>query len=159
MAEAVFYQLSRRRLEQTLPDLLSKTLQKGWKAVVRCGGEERVEDLSRLLWVFAEESFLPHGTAADGHAERQPIYLTAGDEIPNGAEALFLVDGAGAPPDEMARFERCLLIFDGRDKAALQAARAAWKAAVEAGLDAVFWAEKEGGGGWEKKAEKRAGSE
>lgn len=138
-----------------MPDLLAKTLQKGWRAVVRCGGEERVEDLNRLLWVHADESFLPHGSAADGNAEKQPIYLTSGDETPNGAEALFLVDGAGADPAEMARFERCLLIFDGRDKAALQGARAAWKAAVEAGLDAVYWAEKEGGG-WEKKAEKRA---
>lgn len=155
MAEAVFYQLTRRRLEQTLPDLLTKTLAKGWRAVVRCGAEPRVEALNRALWVFSNESFLPHGAAADGNPEAQPIYLTAGEETPNDAQVLFLVDGAGADPAEMARFERCMLIFDGGDPEALKRARAAWKGAVDAGVDAVYWAETPGGG-WEKKSEKRA---
>ncbi|MEM9724937.1 MAG: DNA polymerase III subunit chi [Pseudomonadota bacterium] len=155
MAEAVFYQLSRRSLEQALPDLLGKTLQKRWRAVVRCGSEARVGSLNRQLWTFGEASFLPHGTAADGHAERQPIYLTAGAERPNDADALFLVDGAQAEEGELRAYARCLWIFDGADPAALQIARAAWKAAVAAEVDAVYWAETPSGG-WERKSEKRA---
>lgn len=155
MAEALFYQLQSRTLEQALPGLLEKSLAKGWRALVRCGGADRAEALGRALWTYSDESFLPHGGPADGRAERQPIYLTAGPEAPNGAQILFLVDGAAAEPAEIQGFARCCLLFDGRDPEALTAARAAWKAVTDAGVDAVFWAEK--GGGWEKKAEKRAG--
>ena len=153
MAEALFYHLTRRSLGEALPQLLGLTLQRGWKAVVRCGSRERVEDLNRLLWTFAEESFLPHGGPGDGHAERQPIYLTAGEETPNAPDVLFLVDGAGAPPEEIKKYERCCLLFDGRDQEAVGAARGAWKQVTEAGLKAAYWAEG-AGGRWEKKAEK-----
>lgn len=153
MAEALFYHLTRRSLAEALPQMLMMTLQRGWKAVVRCGSKERVEDLNRLLWTFADESFLPHGASGDGHAERQPIYLTAGEETPNAPDVLFLVDGAGATPAEIAKFERCCLLFDGRAPDAVAAARLAWKEITDAGVKAAYWAEG-AGGKWEKKAEK-----
>lgn len=152
MTEAMFYHLTRRRLEQTLPELLSRTLARQWRAVVRCGSEARRDDLNRLLWTFREESFLPHGVAADGHTERQPIYLTCEPEAPNGAQVLFLVDGAAAEAAELGGFERVCLLFDGRDTEATSAARGQWKAWTDAGIAAAYWAEG-AGGKWEKKAE------
>ncbi|MCI4661971.1 MAG: DNA polymerase III subunit chi [Neomegalonema sp.] len=151
MAEILFYHLSKRPLETALPDLLEKTLAKGWRAVVRCGSQERVEALDRLLWTYDEASFLPHGTS---DAARQPILLTTGDAVPNGADLLFLLDGIEADPQEMARFTRACVMFDEADAPALAAARVAWKAVTEAGLPAVYWAQG-AGGRWEKKAEKR----
>ena len=94
MVEVLFYQLDRRPLEAVLPQLLERTLERGWRACVQAGSEERVEALSSALWTWREEAFLPHGTARDGHGELQPIWLTAGDDNPNGASVRFLVDGA-----------------------------------------------------------------
>ncbi len=149
--EVYFYHLTRRRLEDALPDLLSRTLARGWRAVVRAGSEARVEDLDRLLWSFAEESFLPHGTAATGWPERQPVYLTAGPETPNAPDLLFLVDGSDEEPEAMRRYARVCVLFDGRDEAAVRRARALWKRVAEAGLAAAYFAETPAGG-WEKQA-------
>lgn len=157
MAEALFYHLMRRRLEEALPPLLEKTLARGWRAVVRVGGAARLEALNRALWTYDAGGFLPHGAAEDGASERQPIFLTAGLDAPNAPDVLFLVDGAAAQPAEMAGYQRACMIFDGGDADALSTARAAWKASVSAGLDAVYWAETDSGG-WTKKAEKRAGA-
>ena len=150
--EAYFYHLTRRGLEQVLPGLLNRTLEQGWRAVVRAGSDARVEALDRLLWSFAEESFLPHGTAADGFSERQPIYLTVGEERPNNPDVLFLTDGVTAEPEALRAFRRTCVIFDARDETAMRTARALWKAVSASGLYALYFAEKDGGG-WEKKAE------
>ena len=92
--EVWFYHLERTGLDQALPELLEKTLQRGWKAVVRTPQPERVEHLDGWLWSYREDSFLPHAPADEPGAARQPVLLTTGAENPNGADALFLVDGA-----------------------------------------------------------------
>ena len=152
MGEVLFYHLTRTPLEAAAPPILEKCLERGWKVALRAGSPERVEALNRYFWTYREDGFLPHGSAADGEAARQPIYLTAGDETPNDPDILFLCDGAEAKPDEMGGYLRALLMFDGHDEEALGAARAAWKAVTEAGLKAVYWAQNDGGG-WMKKAE------
>src|SRR5580692_10598417 len=116
-----FYHLERTSLDQALPELLEKTLARGWKAVVRAGAAERIEHLDGWLWSYRDDSFLPHGVADEPHAARQPILLTTSQDRPNGAEALFLIDGAEAGP--LDDYARCILLFDGRDEAAVTAAR------------------------------------
>ncbi|MEM9047869.1 MAG: DNA polymerase III subunit chi [Pseudomonadota bacterium] len=150
MAEVLFYHLTRATLETTLPGLLERSLAKGWWVVLRCGGAERLAALDSHLWTYDEAGFLPHGGPQSPFAERQPIYLTTGDEIPNRAEALFLVDGARATPEQMAGLTRTVLLFDGRDAAAVAQARHDWKAVTGAGLTAVYWAQTERG--WSEKA-------
>ena len=103
-----------------------------------------------MLWTYRPESFLPHGTAATGHPALQPVYLTLGEENPNGANVLMLVDGARATPAEMAGFERACLIFDGGDERALATARDDWRAVRASGLPAVYWAQERGR--WVEKA-------
>src|SRR3546814_13084756 len=85
-----------RRLEQVLPELLDKTLQRGWRAVVKGGSEERIAALNGELWTWGRASFLPHGLKADGFSDRQQIYLTIADERPHNVELLFTVDGDDA---------------------------------------------------------------
>ena len=147
--EVYFYHLEHRSLDSVLPELLERTLQRGWRAVVQASSPERVEALNTQLWTYADDSFLPHGTARDGAAERQPIYLTQGDDNPNGAQVRFLADGVDVP--DLAGYARAVFLFDGRSEEALQRARQQWKAVKAAGLTATYWQQSEAGK-WEKKA-------
>jgi DNA polymerase III subunit chi len=143
VAEVAFYHLTRTRLEQALPSLLEKTLQRGWRAVVRVGSEERLRALDDHLWTYREESFLPHGTAGDGSPENQPILLTLGEGCPNGATVVFAVDGAELPaPDG---FERLILVFDSDDDEAIQRARSKWAEYKAAGTPVSYWKQDEDG--------------
>jgi DNA polymerase-3 subunit chi len=145
--EVWFYHLERSALEQVLPELLEKTLARGWKAVVRAGAADRIDQLDGWLWSYREDSFLAHGPAGEPHAARQPIVLTTGLDNPNSAQALFLIDGAEAGPID--GYERCIVLFDGRDEAATAQARRQWSAFRASGLEVAYWrqgAER----GWEK---------
>ena len=150
MAEVLFYHLTASPVEQALPDLLERGLARGWRAVVRCGSEPAMAMLDAALWTYRDESFLPHGTGIAGHSARQPVYLTCGEENPNGAVLMMLVLGARAEPAEMAGFERVCLLFEGGDPDAVAAAREHWKAVTAAGLPARYWAQEEGR--WVEKA-------
>lgn len=143
MSEVGFYHLTRSTLEQALPRLLEKVLEAGLRAVVRCPGPERLEALDRALWTTPPDSFLPHGSAADGHAELQPIWLTTGSDRPNGAEVLVLVEDA--PEDGLEDFARVLVPFDGADAAAVARARERWRAWKAAGHRLVYWQQDERG--------------
>lgn len=154
MTEVLFYHLERAALEDVLPGLLEKTRERGWKALVRAGSDERVAALDSHLWTYREESFLPHGLTRDPNASEQPILLTAAHGNPNGAEVLFLVDGATTDDwagGEVAVAARVVLIFDGRDAAALDAAREHWKQAKASGHDVTYW-QQGASGKWEKRA-------
>jgi len=148
MTEVWFYHLERTGLEQALPELLEKTLQRGWKAVVRAREADRLQHLDGWLWTYRDESFLPHAPDDEPGAARQPILLTTGFENANGANALFLVDGA--EPGELAGYERCVVLFDGGDEAQLAVARAQWSAVKATGVSVSYW--KQQARGWEKQA-------
>jgi DNA polymerase-3 subunit chi len=150
MTEIAFYHLQGKRLEEALPQLLEKALERGFRAVVLAESEERVVALNTLLWTYKREGFLPHGAKADGRPEAQPVYLCDAEENPNGAALLVAVSGARL--EYVARFQRCLDLFDGNDELAVAAARERWKAAKADGHQLTYWQQTERGG-WEKKAE------
>lgn len=147
--EVLFYQLERQPLERVLPSLLEKTLERGWRAVVQSGSEERLEALDLALWTYTDDSFLPHGTRKDGDPAQQPVYLTTSDDNPNGAGVRFLVDGAEAA--NLEGFVRIVYLFDGRDPQATEAARRQWQQAKVAGSAVTFWRQTDAGR-WEKQA-------
>lgn len=147
MAELWFYHLERSELTRALPPLLEKSLQRGWRALVRGGSPERLDELDAVLWTYRDHSFLPH--AREGDPKRQPVWLTSEGGNPNGAQVLFLLDGA--EPGDISGFERACLMFDGRDEAALELARSRWKQAKADGIIASYWRES-AGGKWEKQA-------
>lgn len=149
MAEVVFYHLERVPLEEVLPGLLEKCIERSWRVVVQAGSEERVAALDAQLWSYQDEAFLPHGTLADGNAELQPIWLTAGNDNPNRAAVRFLVDGAQT--GDIAAYDRVVYLFDGRDAEAVGEARKAWTEAKSAGHAVTYWQQGERGR-WEKKA-------
>ncbi|MEM6847533.1 MAG: DNA polymerase III subunit chi [Pseudomonadota bacterium] len=148
MAEVLFYHLERQSLEEVLPTLLGKTLERGWRAVVEVADVEHRDALNRHLWVFREDSFLPHGSAEDGHADVQPIWLTTDSENPNGASVR--VFAAGAMPGNIAGYERVMVLFSGADDLAVQAARQSWKALKDAEHTLTYWRQTSAGK-WERK--------
>ncbi len=146
-----FYHLTRTGPDQVLPGLLGRTLDAGERAVVLCGGPERVAALDAALWLCAAPDWLPHGSAAGGQlaagwAARQPIWLTDSEAAPNGARYLFLIDGrrAARPQD----FTRVFDLFDGNDPTAVVAARQRWRDARATGQAVDYW--RQGGSGWER---------
>ncbi|MEM1298314.1 MAG: DNA polymerase III subunit chi [Pseudomonadota bacterium] len=151
MPEVRFYHLTQLPLERALPVMLEKTLERGQRAVIRGGNSERLEFLNTHLWTYGDGTFLPHGSADDGHGAHQPIWLTTGDDMPNGAKTLFLVDGGSAELPEMQGIDLTAILFDGHDPAAVEAARDQWRAVTGAGIAAVYWAQE--GGRWVKKHE------
>jgi DNA polymerase III subunit chi len=138
MAEILFYHLKGQTPEQVLPSLLQKSLERGWRVVVQASSDERVEALDAHLWTWRDDAFLPHGTWRDAEAAEQPIVLTVNAENPNGATVRFLVDGAATAADA-AGYERIVLLFDGEDPDAVDAARARWSEAKAAGAEVTYW--------------------
>jgi DNA polymerase-3 subunit chi len=150
MTEVLFFHLQRQPLDKVLPILLVRSRERGWRALVKAGSEERLEALDELLWTYADDSFLPHGTDREPAPAGQPILLTLGDANPNGANVLFLVEGAAMPADT-GGYKRVTLLFDGADEDAVAAARATWGEVKRAGHEASYWQESPAGR-WEKKA-------
>ena len=150
MTEILFYHLQRQSLEKVLPALLEKSLERGWRVVVQASSEERVEALDAHLWTWRDESFLPHGTWREGNASAQPILLTVNDHNPNGANVRFLIEGAAMPAD-LASYQRIVLVFDGEDPDAVDAARAHWRKAKADGFEVTYW-QPDDQGRWQRKA-------
>jgi DNA polymerase III subunit chi len=150
MTEILFYQLKGQTPEQVLPALLQKSLDRGWRVVVQGASEERIEALDAQLWTFRDDAFLPHGTWREAEAARQPVLLTLHEHNPNGANVRFLIEGAAMPQDAAA-YQRVVLLFDGEDADAAEAARARWTEAKSAGFEVTFWQADERGG-WRRQA-------
>lgn len=150
MAEVLFYHMTESRLEDALPDLLERTLARGWRAVVQAVTTERRDALDHHLWVFREDSFLPHGTDADTTGALQPILLTIDPaQAANDPHVRFMVEGA--VPENLGRYERGVYLFDGHDPDQLGAARARWTVERAAGHQVTYWQQSEDRR-WVKKA-------
>jgi DNA polymerase-3 subunit chi len=152
MPEIWFYHLQRQPLEQVLPVLLTRSLARDWRVVVQAGSDERVHALDDVLWTFSDDSFLAHGSPRDGDPDMQPVWLTTGDENPNGAALRVLVDGIdpGAAALDPA-YQRLIMLFDGNDGEQLDAARALWRRLRDGGSPLSYW-QQDDDGRWQKKA-------
>ena len=148
MGAAYFYHLSERPLEATLPVLVSKALDAGWRVAIRARQTERLTHLDKHLWLG--EGFLPYGCSGGPHDREQPVLLTTGD-ADNGAVCMMSVDGAEISAEEVTAMERVCVLFDGADKDAVEVARNQWRTLTGAGVAAQYWAEEDGR--WVKKAE------
>ena len=148
MTEIRFYHLERRRVDQALPTLLEHALEEGRRVLVRASSEEMVAALNERLWTYDDASFLPHGAAGDGDPMEQPIFLTSELENPNAATMLVQLSGAEASEADDA-FDLIVLMFDGRDEAALSQARGEWRRLKDQGRTISYWRESDEGG-WEQ---------
>ncbi len=144
-----FYHLEHQPLQAVLPVLIEKTLSRGWRACLRFSTAEWLETIDSALWTYRDDAFLPHGTAREGHPERQPVFLTLDAGNPNGAQALFLLEAA--TESEPQRFARIIRLFNGADEEAKALARQEWTAAKAAGFEVSYWRQ-DASGAWKKSA-------
>lgn len=149
VTDVLFYHLTESKLEDALPALLEKSVERGWRVIVQTNGAPRRDFLDTHLWTYREDSFLPHGTDAAAMAEAQPVLLTADTENRNDSTVRFIVDGAEPPP--VADYERVVFMFDGYDALQLEGARAQWKKLKGEGHALTYWQQSEDGR-WVKKA-------
>jgi DNA polymerase-3 subunit chi len=150
MTEVLFYHLKGQTLEQVLPPLLQKSLERGWRVVVQASSDERIDSLDAHLWTWRDDTFLPHGTWRDNEAAEHPILLTVNEANLNSAGVRFLVEGAGMPADASS-YQRLVLLFDGDDPEAVEMARTRWSEAKAAGFDVTYWQADERGR-WQRQA-------
>ena len=127
MTETLFYHLERRALEDVLPGLVEKSLERGWRA----RDQDRIRRNAPMRWTICfgpmtTRASSPMPNRATARPARQPVLITVEEDNPNGAQILFCVGGAaafrlGRPRVDLARV---VLLFDGRDAEALaEAAR------------------------------------
>lgn len=147
--EIWFYHLERSSLDEVLPGLLDKTLERGWRALVRVADPRRMDQIDERLWAWRDDSFLAHGRADAEHAARQPILLSESGENLNAAQALFIIDGSELGGTET--YERCFILFDGQDEQALTGARERWRMLKGQGANLAYWKQSPEGR-WEKAA-------
>ncbi|MBK3663777.1 DNA polymerase III subunit chi [Bradyrhizobium diazoefficiens] len=138
MTEVLFYHLQNMTVENVLPSLLEKSLERGWRVVVQSTSPERADALDAQLWTYRDESFLPHATWRVNDVADQPIVLAIEADNPNGANVRFLVDNAALPQD-VQDYERVVLLFNGDDPDALGAARSTWTDCKTRGFEVTYW--------------------
>ncbi len=140
--EVWFYHLERSDLRDVLPELLEKTLARGWRALVVSDDPDQLAALDEHLWTYRDESFLPHAISGGPMDGAQPILLSSAIDNRNGAQALFVV---GGEPGELPDVERAVVIFDGRSDEALASARRLWSRMKGEGRPVVYWRQSDRG--------------
>lgn len=149
MTDVLFYHLTETKLEDALPALLEKCLERGWKVGIEMRDPDRLEKLDQHLWTYREDSFLPHGSDAAEMAEAQPVLLSVSSANGNAATVRFYIDGA--VPELPLPYERVVFVFDGHDQGELETARGEWKRLKAEGHALAYW-QQNNQGRWEKKA-------
>ena len=143
MTEVWFFHLDQQPLAHVLPRIVASALQRGWRIVIETALPERVPKLSDMLWASEDVAFLPHGFEGEAWPDQQPVWLTATSDNPNNAHVRVLLDGA--EPADLSQLTRVVVMFDGNDPQALDAARAAWKTQTAAGHEISYWKQDENG--------------
>jgi DNA polymerase III subunit chi len=143
MTEVWFFHLDKQPLNHVLPRIVGSSLARGWRMVLETAQPDRIAKLSEMLWASEDVAFLPHGFEGEPSPDRQPVWLTTSPENPNNAQVRVLLDGA--QPADISKLSRAVLIFDGNDEQAIEAARAEWKIQKAAGHDISYWKQDENG--------------
>lgn len=151
MTEIRFYHMERSQLENTLPMLLTKALERNHRILIKTPNPQQSKKLNDWLWTFDANSFLPHGMAADDFAQEQPILISdsENDNTPNAADVLILTEGQVA--DNLKDFALVCEMLDGRDPSQVEAARTRWKSYKNQEFEVTYW-QQSAEGRWEKKA-------
>lgn len=148
MTEYWFYHLEASTLEGVVPGLLEKTLQKGWRALVKLP-ESKLAQMDELLWTFRDDAFLPHGRDDEPLAELQPILISSKLESAVGFDAVFLIDGAEVK--DIADASRVMVMINGRSQDDISRERSRWKTLKSEGANLAYY-QQDDRGRWAKKA-------
>lgn len=149
MTEIRFYHLQQDTTTKAIPEILGKALERGMKILLKVPDDARMAFYDDWLWRFKADSFMPHGRDGDPHAEAHPIWISTGDQAPNGATMAMVVEESDMPP--LDAFDLICLVFDSENTHRLQRARQLWGELKKTeGLTLTYWQQQENGG-WTKK--------
>ena len=117
---SLFYHLDRQPLERVLPELFEKCLERGWRAVVQVGSEERLRGARRASLDLPRRSLpaarhgegRPGGGAADLADRPAPTIRTAPTSV---------FSPTGRDGRRSRRYDRVVMLFDGNDDEAVNA--------------------------------------
>jgi DNA polymerase-3 subunit chi len=143
MTEVWFYHLEREPVENVLPGLLARGLQRGVRMAVQSPDSARLAAISEKLWAYEDVAFLAHGLAGEPAPDRQPIFLAQDSDNPNAAPFRFFIDSA--EPQSLDGLVRASIMFDGTAEGALDQARALWKRFKAEGHAISYWKQDEQG--------------
>jgi DNA polymerase-3 subunit chi len=94
--------------ERTACTIAAKAIERGVRLFVLTADEAQSERVDRLMWTFAQLSFLPHVRAAHPLAARTPVIVDhCCDPLPHDQVLLNLTE---TPPAVFSRFERLVEI-------------------------------------------------
>jgi len=146
--QVTFYELITTSLEKTLPKILEKVYEGGFKAVVHIESEERLKSIDSAMWTYTTLGFLPHGSKSDPKEfhKHQPIWLTTSNDNPIDATVLVITTQEYAKDNN---YQRILDIYDGNDQSALQSAKERMQKYKDAGHEITAWKQTLKGA-WEK---------
>lgn len=149
MAEVWFYHLTQTSRDEALPTLVEKCVARDWRVAIQTPDEAVRDHIDAHLWAYRRDSFLVHGVDGDD-PDLHPIMVTVASDNPNRATVRFQIDGT-PPPEDIAAYERLLLVFDGGNEDVVQTARGQWKALKAAGHNLTYYKQTPEGR-WEKAA-------
>lgn len=151
-----FYQL---QSAEAVGAVLARLLQKSRdaeKTIRVVAPSPMLQALSQAIWSEPADSWLPHGVKGrdDDARDSCPIWLSDDEDDLGGCAKFYMYLGDKIPaPEILAKpdIERLFILFDGKDAARLEAARASWRAWKEAGHTLTYFAQ-DGSGAWVKKS-------
>ncbi len=101
--------------------LAEKAWQQGHRVLIQADSEEEARHLDRLLWVYRDQSFVPHGMLGRADAALNPVLIAQPGQEP-GEEHGVLINLAAEVPRFFSRFERVAECVD-KDEDARQRSR------------------------------------
>lgn len=149
MAEILFYHLTESRLEDALPGLVQRSLDRDWRVGIQFTSAQRRDAIDNVLWIWSDDSFTAHGSDNDKWPEEQPVYLALSAENPNTAHVRFCVEGAIC--EDPSTYQRLVIMFDGLDNQQVSVAREQWKTLKTGGHTMTYW-QQTPDKRWERKA-------
>ncbi|MGU3574853.1 DNA polymerase III subunit chi [Brucellaceae bacterium C25G] len=149
MAEILFYHLTESTLDEALPGLIERSVDRGWRVTIQGISQERLETIDNLLWTASDVSFLAHSFDDDPLVADQPIVLTLSEDNHNRSSVRFLVEGAEL--SDASTYERLVVMFDGHNQTQLEKAREQWKNFKTGDHQLTYW-QQNADKRWERKA-------
>ena len=143
-----FYHMESSSLKAVLPELLEKTLERGWTALVKTS-EAELAELDTFLWTYREDAFLPHGRDDEPLADSHPVKLSAHASAAEGADIVFITDGSEM--SDLTVVSRLIYMINGQSETAVTQARKHWSETKASGAAMSYW-QQDGRGKWIKKA-------
>ena len=143
MSKISFYQVMNGEVIKFSCQLLEKCFHNKIKTFVQVPKAEDAALIDKILWTFAQKSFIPHAMDGDPLPKMQPIYISATNECPIDAKGLMLI---GVDRLDIKDFDRVMVMLDGNVFEEVKRADALLASFKNLGHDVEYYVQNEKGG-------------